>query len=124
MKERIWAMQNPIRISWIAIMIGIATMLILYIFFAHSPYVLGAGCVLGVALARISSLKSAAIHGAIIAIPLGVYVNLVGSAGSSNSPTTLSKSLSILLFAVVGGILGYAFVWVKNQLSKGTTFYS
>lgn len=117
-------MQNSIKISLLAITIGIATTLLLYILVAHSPYFLGVGCILGVALAKASSLKNSAIHGAIIAIPLGVYINLTGSAWSAVVPTILGKSVSILLFAVMGGALGFVFEWIRKQLSKGTIFYS
>jgi hypothetical protein len=117
-------MRYSLKLSLIALAISITATLFLYIFVAQSPYILGVGCVLGVYLAKVSSLKSAAVHGAIIAIPLAVYINLVGGAGSATLPTIFGKSVSIFLFAFIGGALGIMLVWIRNQLRKGIMFFS
>jgi len=114
-------MQTTLRSS-LGLLIGIVTSLLLYGFVARSPYMLGIGCVLGVYLTQTSSLKSSAIYGAIIVIPLAVYINLTGNIGSSISSTVLSKGVSILLFAAAGGILGFVFTWIRNQLKSGVFF--
>ena len=117
-------MHYSFKLSMLALTIGVATTLLLYILVAQSPYVLGVGCILGVYLAKTPSLKSAAIHGAIVVIPLAVYINLIGSAGSATSPTILGKSISVFLFAVMGGAMGLVLEWIRNQLKKGTIFFS
>jgi hypothetical protein len=124
LKGRIAIMQHSLKLSIVALTIGIVVTLLLYIFVVQSPYILGVGCVLGVYLAKISSLKSAAFHGAIIAIPLAVYINFISSAGGDISPTIIGKSASIFIFTLMGGILGLIYVWIRNQLRNGTTFFS
>jgi hypothetical protein len=117
-------MNHSFKLSMIALIVSIAVTLLLYVLVVQSPYILGVGCVLGVYLAKISSLKSAAIHGAIVAIPLAVYINFISSAGGGISPTIIGKSASIFIFTIMGGILGLIYVWIRNQLRNGTTFFS
>ena len=117
-------MQHSLKLSILALIIGIAVTLLLYVFVVQSPYILGVGCVLGVYLAKVSSLKSAVFHGAIVAIPLAVYINFISSANNDISPTLLGKSISIFIFAIAGGILGLIYVWIRNELKNGTSFFS
>ena len=117
-------MQHSLKLSILALTISITVTLLLYILVVQSPYILGVGCVLGVYLAKISSLKNAALHGAIVAIPLAIYINFLSSADNGISPTLLGKSVSTFIFAIMGGVLGLMYVWIRNQLRNGTTFFS
>jgi hypothetical protein len=63
-------MQRSLKLSILALTISIVVTLLLYILVVQSPYILGVGCVLGVYLAKISSLKSAVFHGAIVLLSL------------------------------------------------------
>jgi hypothetical protein len=117
-------MQHSLKLSILALTISIAVTLLLYIFVVQSPYILGVVCVLGVYLAKISSLKSAVFHGAIVAIPLAVYINFISSTDNGISPTLLGKSVSTFIFTIMGGVLGFMYVWIRNQLRNGTTFFS
>ena len=118
-------MNHSFKLSMIALIVSIAVTLLLYVLVVQSPYILGVGCVLGVYLAKISSLKNAALHGAIVAIPLAIYINFISSADNGISPTLLGKSVSTFIFAIMGGVLGLMYVWIRNQLRRnGTTFFS
>lgn len=116
-------MQRIPKLSILALTISIALTLLLYIFVVQSPYILGVGCVLGVYLAKVSSLKTAVFYGTIVAIPLAIYINFISSAENGISPTLLGKSVSTFIFAIMGGALGFMYVWIRNQIKNETSFF-
>jgi hypothetical protein len=102
-----------------AIAIGIAISLLMYIFVDDSQYFLGLGCLVGVQLARPASLKGGFAYGAIIAIPLGLYVNFMTDKWGSDIGL-FTGMLYTILFACTGGVLGLFLVWFTRQVNKGT----
>ena len=107
---------------WLAVLVSIVVCLVLYAFFSSSPYLFGVGITLGIYLANASTIKTGALYGAIISLPLSLYLissNIIHGNGADNA---FYSPLNVVLIIVFGTLYGAALVWVKNKIQAGTRF--
>jgi hypothetical protein len=107
----------------IGIGVGIAVSLVMYFLFAHTPYSLAIGCIAGVYIARPDTLLKGAATGAMIALPLGLYIS---ASAWFASPTALAPRVGpvaaledLLLILAFGSIYGLVFVWLTKRMTRG-----
>ncbi len=107
---------------WMAIVLSIAVSILLYLFVSSSPYIFGVGITLGVYLADVSSMKSGAMYGAVIALPLSLYLIANNIFHDNPAGGAFYSSLNVIMLIVFGAVYGAALVWVKNKIASGTRF--
>ena len=116
-------MKNSYLVTFLAVASGIAASLLLYIFVSESPYFLGVGCIIGFYLAKPSTMKLGTFYGAVMAIPMGIYIVFITNRWGSGNNLLLGL-WNVVLFAGMGGFLGMLFVWTERNLKRdGISFY-
>lgn len=106
----------------IAIILSIVISILLYLLISSSPYIFGIGITLGVYLADASSMKVGAIYGAIIALPLSLYLIAGNIFHADVAGGAFYSSLNVVLLIVFGALYGAVLVWIKNKIATGTRF--
>ena len=95
-----------------------------YFFLGEPSFGVVLGVIAGMYLIRPETVKMGALYGALIALPLALYINLAAlfsgtSPAGSVSASLLNTLLHVLLSALVGALYGSVFVWLTNRMTRG-----
>jgi len=107
---------------WSAILVSIVVCMILYALVSRSPYVFGLGITLGIYLADTSTIKTGALYGAIISLPLSLYLISNNIIHGNVTGDAFYSPLNVVLIIVFGTLYGAALVSVKRKIQAGIHF--
>ena len=105
-----------------AILAGMIITILVSLVLKDPATALVVGVIISLYLARPSRVISGAEYGALIALPVGMWINLPTLFFTHTLPLEAllyNVILHILLIAVVGALYGAVYVWLTNWLTRG-----